>query len=452
MNVALSQLLAVGRPSDYRIAVRAGTVVSFEKFRSDVAHNVARLKSARCRSGAPVCDDSYWFMVGFLALCHAGAAIVMPVNLQPGTLEALSKECDLLLTEPSARPSGNFLLEEGPGVAAPLSPFDPSRITIDFFTSGSTGSPKRVTRTASLLEKEVEMISAALAGASGDGLVSGTVSHTHVYGLVFRLLWPLSCGLPFSATTHDLWETVLDELEPGGVLVTSPAHLSRSKGIEPVPSGRAPSLVLSAGAPLAAEAARDGAALLGVYPTEIFGSTETGACAMRETDRPDVPWSPLPGVRFEIEASGCLIIFSPAIDAPEGAATADLVDFLPGGEFRFKGRSDRIVKIEGKRVSLPEVERQLSALHYVDAASVLVVGMAGERLGAVIVASAAGAEKRAALGDFRFGRFLRRELARTQESAGLPRLWRFVDGLPAGPMGKLRDSDLLKLFTNGDVQ
>ena len=88
MHLPLSQLLAVGRPPDHPVAVRGGESIGFARFHADIAHNAQRLKAARCRTGAPVCRDSYWFMVGFLALCHAGAGIVLPANTQSGTLEA----------------------------------------------------------------------------------------------------------------------------------------------------------------------------------------------------------------------------------------------------------------------------------------------------------------------------------------------------------------------------
>ncbi len=446
MYLPLSQLLTAGRPPDHKIAVRAGQIIPFRRFYADVAHNAGRLKAAHCRTGAPVCIDSYWLAVGFLALCHAGASVVMPHNTQPGTLKSLSTECDLLLADPATAARGNFLLEAGQDPLSPLEPYDPSLVAVDFFTSGSTGAPKKVKRTARLLECEVEMIIPPLGAATANRLVSGTVSHQHVYGFIFRLLWPLSAGNPFSAITHDVWETALGELEPGGVLVTSPAHLSRLAGIDAIAPHRAPSLVLSAGAPLSPEAAREGAAILGVHPTEIFGSTETGACAVRNSDIPDAPWRGLPGVRLHLTPENALVIQSPAVAAETGIATGDVAEFLPGNSFRLKGRSDRIVKIEGKRVSLPEIERELEALPYVDDAAVILVMTPRDRLGAVVVASAAGRAKLSELGEFRFGRLLRQELSRTQEPAGLPRLWRFTDTLPISDMGKRRDSDLARLF------
>lgn len=446
MHLTISQLLATGRAPEHPVALRAGSSVSFFQFGADVAHNAARLRAATCRTGAPLCRDGYWFMVGFLALCHAGAAIIIPSNTQPGTVASLSRERCLLLVDPGTEGADGFQLEEGGPDSWRLEPFDASKIGIDFFTSGSTGAPKRITRTVRLLEQEVNIVSAALDSAPVEGLVSGMVPYHHVYGMIFRLLWPLSCGRPFSSTTHEVWETLLDELEPDGVLVTSPAHLSRLSGVDAVSPSRIPGLILSAGAPLPYDAACDAARLLGIYPTEIFGSTETGACGIRQTKESASPWRPLPGVQFGLTAGGTLKVRSPAVASEAWTETADLVDLLPDGGFQFRGRADRIVKIEGKRVSLPGVENDLSRLPWVDSAAVIMVEHPRACLGAAIVVSRDGKEKLAELGEFRFSRLLRRELTRTQEPAGLPRRWRFVRSLPVGDMGKRKNKDLANLF------
>ena len=62
----------------------------------------------------------------------------------------------------------------------------------------------------------------------------------------------------------------------------------------------------------------------------------------------------------------------------------------------------------------------------------------------------AGQERLTALGSFRFSRLLRKALAATQEPAGLPRIWRFVDALPVSDMGKRREQDLQDFFTEGN--
>jgi 3-hydroxymyristoyl/3-hydroxydecanoyl-(acyl carrier protein) dehydratase len=69
----------------------------------------------------------------------------------------------------------------------------------------------------------------------------------------------------------------------------------------------------------------------------------------------------------------------------------------------------------------------------------------------VVVPSAAGAALLAEIGPFRFGRRLRRDLATTQEAAGLPRRWHFADRLPVGALGKRNHADIVALFEEKSV-
>lgn len=450
--IALSTLLSTERRQDHPVAVTGGREVGFCDFRADVAHNAARLRLAGCRRGAPVCRDSYWFMVALFSLVHAGAVPVMPPNAQAGTLAALASEFDLLVTGPAADNENLFVLEAGRDDPGPLDPFDPDRTLMEFFTSGTMGTPKRITKPVRLLEREIDVLDALWGKIMAGGLVSATVSHQHIYGLTFKLLWPLSRGTPFSGETHDLWETVLQELPPGGTLVTSPAHLTRLTGIDPLPTGRGPALVLSAGAPLPPAAAKQASTILGTATTEIFGSTETGAFATRRAAGKDEPWFPLTGIDLALTGDGRLKLRGAFVDTDGWYETSDLADLPGDGGFRFRGRSDRVVKIEGKRISLSELEQQLCATVWVEAAAAAVVGGDAGRLGAAVVLSPDGRARLAELGRFRLGRLLRRELADLQEPAGLPRIWRFVDNLPAAHMGKRRDNDIAALFSDGEAR
>src|SRR5690606_36931002 len=99
---------------------------------------------------------------------------------------------------------------------------------ITFFTSGSTGGAKPVRKTLAALQAEaaaIEQILGRVVPASAE--IVATVSHQHVYGLAFRLCWPLATSRVFSASTHEIWETALAELRPGAALISSPAHLER---------------------------------------------------------------------------------------------------------------------------------------------------------------------------------------------------------------------------------
>ena len=140
-----------------------------------------------------------------------------------------------------------------------------------------------------------------------------------------------------------------------------------------------------------------------------------------------------------------MVLRSPFVGS-DWITTADRIEPAPGG-FRFLGRADRIVKIEGKRIALAEIEQALERVSTVQAAAAVVLPGTPDRLVAVVVPNEEGRVTLSKIGMFRFGRFLRNALSRTQEPAGIPRLWRFVDELPAQGMGKRRDSDILALFT-----
>jgi hypothetical protein len=203
--------------------------------------------------------------------------------------------------------------------------------------------------------------------------------------------------------------------------------------------------VLSGAAPLSDSAAAESASILGIAPTEFCGSTETGAIGMRRRDQPDPAWRCLPGVRIERMADGCMRVFTTVL-GEAGHETADLVELEPDGGFRLRGRVDRVAKIEGKRVSLGALERDLKAVESVADAAIIALGEAPPELAAIVVPSAAGAARIAEIGAFRFQRELRAALARQHDRAALPRRWRIVDALPVDALGKRPQRVLAALF------
>src|SRR5262249_8163800 len=117
-------------------------------------------------------------------------------------------------------------------------------------------------------------------------VIWATVTHQHIYGLLFRVLWPLAAGRPFAAGRLVFNEEIAHRVAGPAVLVASPAHLRRlpeTVDWSPVRAGlRA---VFSSGGPLPPEAADATLALLGVAPVEVYGSSETGGVAWRQRAR-----------------------------------------------------------------------------------------------------------------------------------------------------------------------
>ncbi|WP_170959112.1 AMP-binding protein [Magnetospirillum sp. 15-1] len=429
--IRLEHLSPAAFAPDHVVAFRRGETLRWQRFCAEIGGTARQL--AGCRRVAVIGDDSWDFAVGLLGALSAGAAVILPVNTQPATLAALAGQVERVV-------DASFV----PGAAEwkPALSAEGSRLI--FHTSGSTGAAKRVERGLGNLSAELEALHALWGEYLAGAVALATVPHHHVYGLVFKLLWPLAAGRPFLAGRHDLWETLLAEMPEGALLVTSPAHLTRLGGLEPLLPGRRPRMVLSAGAPLPEAAAGDAACVLGVPVTEIYGSTETGAMATRRRDGAGEPsWHPLPGYGIAPTAEGLL-----RLDAPVGRLDiADHMETMADGGFRLMGRADRVAKVEGKRISLDEVERALEALPQVERAAVLVLD---GRLAAVLVLGGEGREALGALGRFRFGRRLRRQLAAGLEPICLPRRWRFVEALPMGDMGKCRAADLAELFAAPD--
>src|SRR5437764_104595 len=74
-----------------------------------------------------------------------------------------------------------------------------------------------------------ELIVAAsrVSAALGEARFYSTVSHRHVYGMLFRLLWPLLHRRPFATFDLEYPEQLLGLERSTHVLVSSPALLKR---------------------------------------------------------------------------------------------------------------------------------------------------------------------------------------------------------------------------------
>jgi len=164
--------------------------------------------------------------------------------------------------------------------------FPPSipSLRLSFFTSGSTGARQNAWQDARTSRSRSRSCRCRVGTSCGRARVRSTVTHQHVYGLTFRLCWPLASGRPFTSIANEYWETALVALDREEALITSPAHLTRLAGIAPLPPARRPSLVLSAGAPLA-EAAAEPPRRSSASRLPKFRQHETGAIAWRRRDR-----------------------------------------------------------------------------------------------------------------------------------------------------------------------
>ncbi len=316
-------------------------------------------------------------------------------------------------------------------------------VALSFFTSGSTGVPKRIERRLAQMETEARALEAVFGPEAG--AVQATVSHQHIYGLIYRIVWPVMAGRPSAARAAEYWENLDGKLGAGVTLISSPAHLSRLPPAMDL-AIQSPGLIFSSGQLLQTPAALACTAAFGRPVTEVLGSTETGGVAWRRQQRGDEPWTPFEVVSLDWAQDGALSVSSPYFDGGEPFPIGDRGEALPDGRFRLLGRADRMEKIDGKRVSLTRVEEALAGLPDVTEAAALTLV---DRRGALAAIVALSPEGQAALdtqGAFRLGRHLRAALADRLEPIERPKHWRFVDRLPTDAQGKHRLSDLRALF------
>jgi len=444
----LASLLLGDAAAERPVASSKGQVIRLQRFRADVAAAAARLAAIGCSRGLVACNDAYWATVGWFALAHNGAETVFPSNTLPATLAAMSGAFDHVVTDGAVTGRERTLMLAHEDGVSSLPTMDAEKACVTLFTSGSTGAPKRVAKTVRQLELEAATVDRLLGEAVPSAAwVHGTVVHNHLYGLTFRLCWPLATRRAFVGNPHQFWEPLLTSMDRGSALVTSPSHLSRLGGLPALPVERRPSAVLSGGAPLPESAAEATRELLGCPVREFYGSTEAGVIASRLRDGDEQPpWRPLPGVGVKCLDDGRIQVRSPYLGDIENGETGDLIELDGDDGFRLLGRADRITKIEGIRISLTDCETRLAKLEGVAQAAVVVLGAATPYLAGIVVLDNIGEQQLATSGAFRLGRRLRRELAATLPSTALPRRWRFVPRLPTGPLGKVSAPDLAALF------
>ena len=316
------------------------------------------------------------------------------------------------------------------------------------YTSGSTGAPKRVEKTLAQLQREIQNLHALWGTTLARACVLSTVPHYHIYGLLFRVLWPLAAGRPADETTcaDPLQLRALARKRGPYVLVSTPAHLARFPDLLPFAEWERPLLIFSSGGPLDAQSAARYREGLGAAPLEVFGSTETGGVAWRSRDGSTMEdaWTPFPGIGIALGHDGALRLDSPYL-AERDYRMDDAAELLPDGRFLLRGRLDRVVKVEGKRLSLPQLEQLLAKHEWVSAACAVPLPTP-QRVGVVVVPSAAGAAALRGEGTRAVRDALRAHLALQLEPSVLPRSYRFVEALPFDERGKLSVATIERLF------
>jgi len=414
------------------------------------------------------CEDYWYFICTYVALLQCQKEILLTANISPNFIAEIRTDstvkfftdqtevegsaienCDFVpsILSEAAEPS-EAELTDTPEINA-----DETRIVMH--TSGTTGKPKRVMQRLT----EFEADNAFILSKFGDEFLSrklcATVSQHHIYGILFTMMIPFTAGVPFRRKRIEFPEEfeLLDDEKY--IIIAVPAFLKRTCAELKAVEGAATKLplkdpwIFTSGGVLLPEVAQDTNELFGFCPMEVYGSTETSGIAYRQQTKDGQIWTPFDNARiWTDENDGCLTIISPYIKDPKGFKTGDLAEIQKDGRFILKGRADSIVKIEEKRISLPEVEMRLNQSGLVADCSVVAMSDRRQYLAAAVVLNNEGKEKFKDTEKYLINRYFHDYLLQYFENVVLPKKWRFMDKIPSDVQGKKHKTEIQALFTN----
>ena len=405
--------------------------VSYDKFKNSVGDDLS--KERRLRRLLDY-SNPYEFVLSFIDTLEADKIPVMLPNNMPGTRKLFSEAYDEVCTKTFTRniPSHLNLLDF------------PQNSEVIFYTSGSTGNPKKIKKTLSQLHKELLVIEETFGKPLQSFNIYSTVSQQHIYGFLFFVLWPLITGRKVNLNLVRFPEHLLGISEPY-VLISSPAFLKRLG----LPSGKSHYCkdIISSGGLLTQEIAEQVRNIFGFFPNEILGSTETGGVAIRKQDEknPQGLWNCLKGIEVIKNNKNLLEIKSPFLHE-SSFVMEDQIEFISASKFNLLNRADRIVKIEDKRVSLTCIENQLLEHTCVSESYAFSSDNGRQQILCVIGLSQKGLEYLNTKGSKCLTQKLRQHLMEYNDVVVLPKRFRYVKEILKNTQSKIEFSYLKEMF------
>ena len=442
MNDSFLPSPLLSAPPEAVAVYRNAKPISYAMMRADLAF--ARKALAQLEAPEIVLHDAdaYLFLVWLLACWQNGQTAILAADDLPAT-RAFHALPWVGHCEGSAVPDWSGRADDAGAFLNPTPQFNCPGMVL--FTSGSSGTPTRIFKKPEQLYREAALLHQVFGGdLPPDTRFVGTVPHYHMFGLPFRLLWPLCAGFPIlSEQFHHPEELGRLENKPH-VLISSPPTLKRLAQLETFSSPATFLATFSAGSPLHDDVAAACASRLATRMIETYGSTEAGNVMQRVA--PGGVWREHPGVTLALDEYGCLKLRSPLLADDDWFQTQDSAVLEEDG-WRLMGRADRVAKIEGRRVSLDALETALLALPEVaEARTAPLYREERDEIVALVVLSEAGRAQLRELGKSRFDRQMRQCLSTSLDHFALPRRWRYLSAMPYNAMGKITSADILRCF------
>jgi long-chain acyl-CoA synthetase len=235
-------------------------------------------------------------------------------------------------------------------------------------TSGSTGTPRALVFTHAQMIADGEQVCATM-GIGAKDVNLAVIPFGHSYGLGNLVLPLILQGTAVVMAESPLPQALAAACERGRATVFAavPAILRGLVRANVEPEKLATlRIVISAGAPLAAEIAAEFAAKFGRRVHAFYGTSETGGICFDRTGEATLTGAgvgaPLGGVTLRWRRGGRFAVESAAVRGRGKFSPPDRAEINANGEVTLLGRTRRMVKIGGRRLELGEIEAALKAL------------------------------------------------------------------------------------------
>jgi acyl-coenzyme A synthetase/AMP-(fatty) acid ligase len=418
-----------GRQPDEIIAFRAGRPVRVGDFLDEAIALAQRLPKHAWAINLHV--DRYRYLRAFCAAILAGQCTLMPANRQPATLKHLRAVYPDSYTVGDGDDKSDTLHVKR-RLASQIPEVTAIQLCAIAFTSGSTSAPQPNYKYWRALVGGSRSNADLLLGRGSQAInLLATVPAQHMWGLETSVLLPLfapvaaSNQLPFFP--QDI-ASALTEIPAPRVLVSSPVHLNAllKSGVKLEDVAR----IYTATAPLSKELAKALENAFQTTVTDIFGCTESGIIAARQTSSEDL-WNLAPAFALTTQSDGIRIA---ADHLPEDVMMPDLIELVGDHQFRWIGRPQDMVNIAGKRGSLADLNHRLREIPGVNDGVIFMPPGRDDRLAAIVVAP------KLQVAD------ILEHLKQQVEPVFLPRPIYHVPALPRQETGKLALAAVHRLF------
>lgn len=407
-------------------------IITHEEFIKNVAVLARSMK--KHKYAINLCEDRYLFALAFAACMMQQQISLMPASRAEKEIEALEQDYqdthriddELIKTLLSS----SAITKE-----VSLSKIDTKQLVAIVFTSGSSGKPKANPKQWGALVDSAQRVASQLRlNQPSQHTLIATVPPQHMYGFETTIIFPLVTGVCVHSSKpffpDDIRQTITAVNDPV-ILVTTPIHLRActQTNLE----WPAIDFALSATAPLSIQLAHDAEKELHTSVREIYGCSEAGVIATRNTTQ-NLEWTLLEDYSFSEKLTGVCLL-TPLSD--EEILLPDQVEQIDSRHFNLLGRQSDLVKIAGKRGSLNDLKIKLCELDGVDDAIFFMPDEHPDekaRIAAFVVAPELSIKK------------INTMFSHLVDNAFVPRPLIKVDKLPYNETGKLPRKNLVTLF------